>query len=115
MAVTILERVRLRIPDTTEAPNTQLQNYIDTIIDRLCLRLGTETLPSVFETICADATVKMWRRTYYEGISSEGASNITTSFVEDILAEYEGEIEDYKNAHTDDEENSTQTKVVKFI
>ena len=57
----------------------------------------------------------MWRRTYYEGISSEGASNITTSFVEDILAEYDGEIEDYKDAHTDDEENSTQTRVVRFI
>lgn len=113
--MTILERVRLRIQDTTEAPDTQLQNYIETITDRLCLRLGTEALPSVFETICADATVKMWRRTYYEGISSEGTANVTTSFVEDILAEYEGEIQDYKDAHTDDEEGSTQTKVVKFI
>lgn len=111
----ILERVRLRIPDTTEAPDQQLQNYIDTITDRLCLRLGTETLPVVFETICADAVVKMWRRTYYEGISSEGASNITTSFVEDILAEYEGEIRDYKDAHTDDENSPTQTRVVRFI
>lgn len=113
--MTILERVRLRIQDTTEAPDMQLQNYIETITDRLCLRLGTEALPSVFETICADATVKMWRRTYYEGISSEGTANVTTSFVEDILAEYEGEIQDYKDAHTDDEEGSTQTKVVKFI
>ena len=69
---------------------TYVQNYIDTITARLCLRLGAETLPSVFETICADATVKMWRRTYYEGISSEGSANITTSFVEDILAESPG-------------------------
>lgn len=112
--MTILQRVRLRIPDTSEAPDAQLQNYIDTITDRLCLRLGAETLPSLFETICADATVKMWRRTYYEGISSEGAANITTSFVEDILAEYEGEIQDYRSDHADDEE-STQTRVVSFI
>ena len=113
--MTILGRIRLRIPDTEEAPDAQLQNYIDTITDRLCLRLGTEALPSVFETICADAVVKMWRRTYYEGISSEGASNITTSFVEDILSEYDGEVQFYKDAHADDEDNPTQTRVVRFI
>lgn len=112
--MTILERVRLRIPDTDEVSDEQLQNYIDTITSRLCLRLGAETLPSVFETICADAAVKMWRRTYYEGISSEGAANITTSFVEDILGEYEREIQEYISAHAEDEESS-QTRVVRFI
>ena len=112
--MTILQRVRLRIPDTDEAPDAQLQNYIDTITARLCLRLGAEALPLVFETICADAVVKMWRRTYYEGISSEGSASITTSFVEDILAEYEREIQDYRSAHADDED-STQTRTVRFI
>lgn len=95
--MTIFERVRLRV-DEDIASNGEVQNNIDTVTARLCLRLGVNELPAIFETICADATVKMIRRTYYEGISSEGAEGITTSFVEDILDEYKEEIDRYRNA-----------------
>ena len=80
----MLERVRKRIPEDTVSDD-DLQEYIDTMSDRLCLRLGLDILPRVFESICVDAAVKMYRRTYYEGISSEGAANMTTTFVDDIL------------------------------
>ena len=87
----LLTRLKTRLPDT-QLTDAQLTEYLTTMSDRLCLRLGADTLPPLFNSICVDATVKMVRRTYYEGISSEGVANISTSFVDDILAEYETEI-----------------------
>ena len=107
----MFDRVRLREPDTTVVSDATLKDYIQTITDRLNLRLGTDELPQVFESICVDATVKMVRRTYYEGISTEGVANISTSFVEDILSEYEREITAWDEAHADESHN----KVVRFL
>ena len=107
----LLQRLLIRLPDTQLA-NEQLTEYLQTMSDRLCLRLGVETLPAIFASICVDATVKMVRRTYYEGISSEGVANISTSFVDDILAEYAGEIGDWKNAQAD---AGNSKKVVTFL
>lgn len=108
--MTILERVRLRVP-ATEAPDNVVSDYIATITDRLNLRLGTEELPAIFESIVVDATVKMHRRKYYEGITTEGVANISTSFVEDILSEYETEISSWANAHA----GCVSNKVVQFL
>ena len=104
----ILESLK-KMPDITEDEDV-LKEYIAVISDRLCLRLGTEKLPAPFQSICVDATVKMCRRTYYEGISSEGAASISTSFVEDILKEYAPEIADWK-----EREKEKTGKVVKFL
>ena len=107
----LLQRLMIRLPDT-QLTNEQLTEYLQTMSDRLCLRLGVETLPAIFASICVDATVKMVRRTYYEGISSEGVANISTSFVDDILAEYAGEIEDWKNGQA---ASGNSKKVVTFL
>lgn len=107
----LLERLKTRLPDT-ELTDDQLMEYLQTMSDRLCLRLGVEILPALFGSICVDATVKMVRRTYYEGISSEGVANISTSFVDDILAEYAGEISDWRSAQAASGNNS---KVVTFL
>lgn len=107
----LLQRLKTRLPDT-ELTDGQLIEYIQTMSDRLCLRLGVEILPAIFSSICVDATVKMVRRTYYEGISSEGVANISTSFVDDILAEYAGEIGDWKSTQAD---SGNSRKVVKFL
>lgn len=111
--MTILERVRLRVPDQTEAPDQLLTDYAAIITDRLNLRLGTAELPSAFESIAVDATVKMYRRTYYEGITSEDVANISTSFVSDILAEYDPEITGWLSANADSADVSS--KVVHFL
>ena len=93
---TIKERVIIRCPEITDAMADEM---IASITDRLLLRLGNvATLPTVFNSIAVDAVVKMYRRIYYEGISSEGAANITASFIDDILSEYDKEIEGYLNA-----------------
>lgn len=107
----LLQRLLIRLPDT-QLTNEQLTEYLQTMSDRLCLRLGVETLPAIFASICVDATVKMVRRTYYEGISSEGVANISTSFVDNILAEYAGEIGDWKSAQAD---SGNSKKVVTFL
>ena len=93
----LLIRLKVRLPDT-KLSEDQLTEYLRTIHDRLCLRLGAQVLPDAFGSVCVDATVKMVRRIYYEGISSESASNLSTSFVDDLLAEYKDEIADWKRA-----------------
>ena len=100
----ITERVMLRL--STENPDpVKIADYVNIITDRLTLRLGVETLPKAFEGIAADATVKLYRRAMFEGISSEGTDGLKTEFVADILAEYADEIAAYKDskAKTDGE------------
>ena len=106
----LLKRLKIRLPNT-QLTDAQLTEYLTTMSDRLCLRLGAETLPPLSNSICVDATVKMVRRTYYEGISSESAANIDTSFVDNILSEYADEIADWKNSQAD---SGNSNKVVKF-
>ena len=108
----LIERVRKRIPDDEEVSDEVLMEYIDTMSDRLCLRLGTNILPRLFESICVDTVVKMHRRAYYEGIASEGTANISTSFVDDILSEYAEEIALYREQQSNCSGNG---KVVHFI
>lgn len=107
----LLKRLQIRLPDV-HLTNSQLEEYLQTVSDRLCLRLGAETLPALFNSICVDAAVKMVRRTYYEGISTEDVANISTSFVDDILAEYAGEIADWKDAQA---AGGNSKKVVTFL
>lgn len=107
----LLSRLKIRLPDT-KLTDDQLKEYLTTMSDRLCLRLGVDALPALFESICVDSTVKMVRRTYYEGITSEAVANINTSFVDDILAEYAGEIDDWKNGQA---ASGNSKKVVTFL
>lgn len=104
-------RIRKRIPEE-EMDNGILDEYIQTVKDRLCIRLGADELPVVFQSICVDAVVKMWRRTYYEGITSENVANLSTTFVNDILSEYSEEIGRYLNNKAN---TSGSNKVVKFL
>ena len=107
----MINRLMVRLPNT-KLSLTQLEEYLNTMSDRLCIRLGVETLPALFESICVDATVKMIRRIYYEGISSESVANINTAFVDNILAEYADEIGDWKNSQAD---TGNSKKVVTLI
>lgn len=90
----IVDRVKLRLTDE-EISEAVLNEYIETVSDRLCIRLGTDELPSQFNSICVDAVVKMYRRLCYEGISSENDGGLSVSFVDDILSEYSDEISAY--------------------
>lgn len=108
----ILDRIKLRL-QSEQVDDDILNEYIQTITDRLTIRLKTDELPSVFNSVVVDATVKMHRRMYYEGISSENNGSLSTSFVDDILSEYQTEIDNYilkQNSEIDGNK-----KVVKFL
>ena len=107
----IIERVAKRLPD--ESNKDLLNELIQTITDRLLLRLGAAELPPSFNSICVDATVKMYRRMYYEGITSEAIDSINTSFINDILAEYDKEILGYRKAK--EKEDAKVNGKVRFI
>ena len=96
----ILEKVQARLKDEP-ADVVILRGYVETIVNRLCIRLGETELPETFEGIAVDATVKMYRRAYYEGITSEGSDGISTSFVSDVLAEYADEIKTYRQSKSE--------------
>lgn len=107
----LLERVKNRLP--TEDDDTLLIELIQSVSDRICLRLGVEVLPALFNSICVEATVKAYRRQYYEGISSESADTLNTSFFEDILGEYDDEFRAYLTKK--EKEDLTLKKKVRFI
>lgn len=82
--------------------------YIRTAEDRINLRLGTDAVPAIFESICVDVALKMHRRSRHEGISSEAADTLNTSFVDDMLAEYGAEFDQYRRAQREE-------RLVEFI
>lgn len=109
----LLERVRVRIGDEP-AEDTVLNEYIRTALDRICLRLGEASLPALFSSVAVDVAVKMHRRSYHEGLSSESVNAaISANFVEDILNEYTAEFEAFKKYRASGEGGSL--RVVRFL
>lgn len=107
----MIDRVQIRLGDEPNKDLDFINESIRTVSDRLNLRLGTVALPDRFESIVVDAAIKMYRRQYYEGIQSESADTINTSFVENILDEYDQEIQAYRASL----EETTAKNVVRFL
>lgn len=108
----IFDRVLARLPgEENQVDDIFLNESIRFVEDRLNLRLNTEVLPDKFESIVVDAVIKIWRRRYHEGIESEKADTIDTKFVENVLDEYEREIQSY----LDNQRKDKFKNVVKFI
>ena len=106
----VLERVKVRIPEAKEGV---LEELVTSATDRLLLLIGKDELPAKLETIAVEIVTKMYRKMYYEGITSESADTLTVSFVEDIFAEYEEEFKRWMELD-DDIEGKNKLKV-RFI
>ena len=106
----VLERVKVRIPEAKEGV---LEELVTSATDRILLRIGKDELPAKLETIAVEIVTKMYRKMYYEGISSESADTLNVTFVEDIFAEYEEEIKRWMELD-DDIEGKNKLKV-RFI
>ena len=106
----VLERVKVRIPEAKEGV---LEELVTSATDRILLRIGKDELPAKLETIAVEIVTKMYRKMYYEGITSESADTLTVSFVEDIFAEYEEEFKRWIELD-DDIEGKNKLKV-RFI
>lgn len=105
-----MDRVLVRLSDELDVDIAFVDEAINTVSDRLLIRLGTESMPKVFESIVVDAVVKMYRRQYHEGIESEQIDTINTTFVNNILDEYELEIRTY----VEDEKDRNRERI-RFI
>ena len=105
------DRVSNRLPNESNVDEIFIMEAIQTIEDRLNIRLGTIVLPIIFESILVDAVVKMIRRQYYEGINTERIDTIQTTFIDNILDEYDKEIQTFIQSG----EGSTRKNVVRFI
>lgn len=108
----LLERVQVRLagePDTDKGKS--LQELCDLASVRICLRVREPTLPALLEPIAADVVVKLWRRWNYEGITSESGGTLSTSFVEDVLAEYDDEF----SAYVDQQKSDSGRKKIRFL
>ena len=108
--MTVLERVKVRIPEAKEGV---LEELVTSATDRILLRIGKDELPTKLETIAVEIVTKMYRKMYYEGITSESADTLTVSFVENIFAEYEEEFKRWMELD-DDIEGKNKLKV-RFI
>lgn len=116
MIDTISTRIAARMTGETY-DHTVMDELAQTMLDRLCIRLGVQesNFPKLFYSVAVDATVKAWRRRYYEGISSENVSEMSTSFVEDVLSEYDDEIASYLEGLSTDDDEDTTGKLVVFL
>ena len=108
--MTVLERAKVRIPEAKEGV---LEELVTSATDRILLRIGKDELPAKLETIAVEIVTKMYRKMYYEGITSESADTLTVSFVENIFAEYEEEFKRW--IALDDEAEGKNKLKVRFI
>ena len=110
----VLERVKIRLADD-QVKDAVLEDLVTTAQDRICLRVGAPEFPEALASIAVDVAVKLYRRQYYEGISSESAAELNTSFVEDVLAEYDDELASYRRRLDEEKELAASKKVVRFL
>lgn len=99
----VLDRVKTRLKFDEVLPDDAfLSELCQTVTDRIYLRVGLIPAgtdpPAALASIAVDASIKLYRRQYHEGINSEGAEGLSTSFVDDILSEYELEFEAYRKS-----------------
>lgn len=104
----IISRIKVRLKSDS-VTDDMLTEYVQTLSDRICLRLNTDEVPAVFYSIIVDAAVKMYRRLWYEGESSESDDGVSASFVEDVLSEYNSEFAQYND------NQKQKAKVVSFL
>lgn len=93
----LVDRVKARyLPDEAVPEDSAIEEMIQTVSDRLLIRLKVEELPKLAESIAVDAAVKALRLRGYEGSSSESASDggsMSNSFIDDVLAAYSDDVE----------------------
>lgn len=89
-------RVITRFLAGEEVPKDYVINeFIQTIYDRLLILLDTDEMPELGHSIVVDATMKALRLRGYEGSRSESDSDggsISNTFIDDVLDAYKSDI-----------------------
>lgn len=90
-------RVKVRYLDDEAVPSDdKIIEAVQTVHDRLAIRLDVEEVPEKGASIVVAAAIKSLRLMGYEGSTSESAGDggsVSNSFVADVLAEFEPEID----------------------
>lgn len=116
----IIERAETRLGEFDN--REKIEELTLTICDRLLLRAGIPAFnkegeriefPALLESVAVDAVCKAYNQLNYEGISSESIDTINTTFISNILDEYEEEIKAFAEiwART----NNEAAGIVRFI
>lgn len=92
MIMGIKERVKVRLPDIDAG---LLDEYYKTATDRIMLRLGVTLYPVELESIAVEVICAMYNRRRHEGIKDESVDTFRVSFVDDILKEFEEDLQRY--------------------
>ena len=100
----LVKRVTVRYLDDEQAPSDEkIKEALQTIHDRLAIRLDVVEVPDRGASIIVAAAIKSLRLMGYEGSTSESAGDggsISNSFVGNVLDEFEEEIDAlYKSLH----------------
>jgi len=102
MALTFVkDRVIIRKPELEESP--VLLELVKTASDRINIRVGETELPVELETVAVEVVCALHNRMYYEGIKSENADTFSVSFVDDVLREYETDLQRYREKKAKDD------------
>lgn len=103
----MLDRLKIRIPDIEPSIANEL---IKTAKDRILLRIGSkQTLfPVELESICVEVVTAMYNKHTMrnEGVDSESVDVFSVKFVNDLLKQYEDELNEYKRMFQDEEDSS---------
>lgn len=108
----MISRLKIRIPDIEDSIAEEL---ILTAKDRILLRVGLKSVdefPKELKSICVEVVTAMYRKheMQHEGVDSEGVDVFSVKFVNDLLDQYEDELEAYKKM-LKDEEDADREKV----
>lgn len=101
-AAQLVDRVKLRYLEGEVVPDDAvIIEMLQTVIDRLTIRLKMMEPPETAGSIVIDAAMKALRLRGYEGSTSESAADggsVSNSFIDDILSAYSEDIADLKRS-----------------
>lgn len=103
-ASALISRVTVRFTQDEVIPDNQvIVEMLETVADRLLIRLDVDELPERANSIVVDAAIKALRLRGYEGSRSESSADggsISNSFIDDVLSAYAEDIEMlHKSSH----------------
>lgn len=103
----MLDRLKVRIPNIEPAIAEEL---IKTAKDRILLRIGSrQTLfPVELESICVEVVTAMYNKHMMknEGVDSESVDVFSIKFVNDLLRQYEDELNEYRRMLSEEDDES---------
>ncbi|SJZ37970.1 hypothetical protein [Garciella nitratireducens] len=103
--MTILDRVKLRVPRIDE---TLANEFIISVQDRIKLRLELDEYPHELDTIVVEVVQAMNNRheMNHEGVESESVDVFSIKFIDDLLSQYDSDLQGYINKKKNSENAS---------